>query len=415
MRPTARSMELRRQRQGLINDARGILDGAEAANRDLDAQERERYDRLDADIETLTERIEREERQAERDAAADERLGGGPIDPPAGGPPGGGQTEEARQRRFAALRAYLLRGQAGLTDTERRDLQADADTAGGFTIPDMQFINELLQAVTDQTFMRQPGWSTVLPLTGAVSLGVPYLSARMSSFQWGTELQVATKDATMAFGRRELIPHDATSYIVTSRKLLERSPLPIDQLIRQDMSRVVAEGQESAFMTGSGNLQPLGLFTASNDGISTGRDVSTGNAATEIGADGLIEALFSLKAQYQARARWLFSRTAVKQIRKLKDGDGQYLWSAGIAGGQPATILDKPYAMSEFCPATFTSGQYVGIVGDFSKYWIAEAMTLSIQQLNELLALSNQVGYIGRLAVDGMPVLEEAFARVKLG
>lgn len=42
-------------------------------------------------------------------------------------------------------------------------------------------------------------------------------------------------------------------------------------------------------------------------------------------------------------------------------------------------------------------------------------MTLSIQQLNELLALSNQVGYIGRLAVDGMPVLEEAFARVKLG
>ncbi len=414
MRPTARSMELRRQRQTIINDARSILDGAEAANRDLDAQERERYDRLDADIEAMTARIEREERQAERDAAAEQRLGGGPIDPPAGGPPGG-QTEEQRQRRFSALRTYLLRGNGGLTDAERRDLQADSDTAGGYTIPDMQFINELLQAVTDQTFIRQPGWATVLPVTSAAALGVPYLSARMSSFQWGTELQVAPKDETMAFGRRELQPREATSYIVTSRKLLERSPLPIDQLIRQDMSRVVAGGQESAFMTGNGNLQPLGLFTASNDGISTSRDVSTGNAATEIGADGLIEALYSLKAQYQARARWLFSRTAVKQIRKLKDGDGQYLWSAGIAGGQPATILDKPYAMSEFCPATFTSGQYVGIVGDFSKYWIAEAMTLSIQQLNELLALTNQVGYIGRLAVDGMPALEEAFARVKLG
>lgn len=414
MRPTGRSMELRRQRQVLINDARGILDGAEAASRDLDAQERERYDRLDADIEAMTARIEREERQAERDAEAETRIGGGgPVDPPSGGPPAGGQDEERRQRRFAALRAYLLRGQAGLNDAERRDLQADSDTAGGYTIPDMQFLTELLQQVTDQTFVRQR--ARTFPLTEAASLGVPYLSARMSSFQWGTELQVATKDATMAFGRRELMPHDATSYIVTSRKLLERSPLPIDQLIRDDMARVVAEGQENAFLTGSGNLQPLGLFTASNDGISTGRDVSTGNAATEIGADGLIEALYSLKAQYQARARWMFHRTAIKQIRKLKDGNGQYLWQGGLTGGQPSTILDKPYDQSEFAPSTFTSGQYVGIVGDFNYYWIADVMSLSIQQLNELLALTNQVGYIGRLAVDGMPALEEAFARVKLG
>lgn len=409
MKPTERSMGWRRERQKLINDARAILDVGPLDEQPAD--QRSRYEALDTDIDKLTARIETEERAADREAAASQ-----PIDQPTERGQGGRSremTEEERGRRFKALRTYLLHGKAGLNDAERRDLQADIDTAGGYTIPDEQFLNQLLAQVTDQTFIRQR--ARVLQVTSAESLGVPYLSARMSSFQWGGELQVATKDSQMAFGKRELHPHDATSYIVTSRKLLERSPLPIDQIIRDDMARVVAEGQESGFLTGSGNLQPLGLFTAHADGITTGRDVSTGNAATEIGADGLMEALYSLKAQYQARARWMFSRTAIKQIRKLKDGNGQYLWAGGITGGQPATILDKPYDMSEFVPATFTSGQYVGIVGDFQFYWIADAMMLSIQQLNELLALSNQVGYIGRLAVDGMPALEEAFARVKLG
>ena len=180
MRPTARSMELRRARQALILQARAILDGAEASSRDLDAQERERYDLLDADIEQHTARIEREERQAERDAAAEERLNGGAVDPPAGGNPGQ-PTEEQRQRRFAALRTYLLRGNGGLNDAERRDLQADSDTAGGYTIPDMQFLNDLLQNVTDQTWIRQPGWARTFQVTSAESLGVPYLSARIGS------------------------------------------------------------------------------------------------------------------------------------------------------------------------------------------------------------------------------------------
>jgi HK97 family phage major capsid protein len=64
---------------------------------------------------------------------------------------------------------------------------------------------------------------------------------------------------------------------------------------------------------------------------------------------------------------------------------------------------------------TFTTGQYVGIVGDFSFYWIAHALNVSVQRLVELHAATNQVGFIGRLESDGMATLDEAFARVKLG
>jgi HK97 family phage major capsid protein len=128
-----------------------------------------------------------------------------------------------------------------------------------------------------------------------------------------------------------------------------------------------------------------------------------------------MNALYSLKAQYHPRATWIFHRDAIKMLRKLKDGDGQYIWNPDIKGGQPDMILGRPYKMSEYAPNTFTSGLYVGIIGDFSYYWIADALNMRIQRLNELYAATNQVGFISRLESDGMPVLEEAFARVKLG
>ena len=71
--------------------------------------------------------------------------------------------------------------------------------------------------------------------------------------------------------------------------------------------------------------------------------------------------------------------------------------------------------MSEFTPNTFTSGLSVGMLGDFSQSWIADALSMRMQRLIELYAATNQVGFIGRLEVDGMPVLSEAFVRVKLG
>ncbi len=110
----------------------------------------------------------------------------------------------------------------------------------------------------------------------------------------------------------------------------------------------------------------------------------------------------------------MFHRDAVKQIRKLKDGNGQYIWQPSLQAGQPDAILNRPVTMSEYMPNTFTASQYVGIIGDLQWYWIVDALTLTIQVLVELYAETNQNGYIGRLEADGMPVLEEAFTRVKL-
>lgn len=95
--------------------------------------------------------------------------------------------------------------------------------------------------------------------------------------------------------------------------------------------------------------------------------------------------------------------------------DSNYIWNAGIKIGAPDTILDLSYKMSEYAPNTIGAGNYVGIIGDFSFYWIADALDMNIQRLVELYAEKNQTGFIGRLETDGMPVLAEAFVRVQLG
>ena len=156
------------------------------------------------------------------------------------------------------------------------------------------------------------------------------------------------------------------------------------------------------------------MFVASDDGISTRRDVSADNDAAAVTFDGLQNAKFALKAGHRRNARWMFHRDGIKQLSKIKDADGRYIWQESHRVGEPDRLLGLPYFESEFVPNTFTTGTYVGILGDFSYYWIADDIQLQMQRLAELYAETNQIGIIARAATDAMPALEEALVRVQL-
>ena len=96
------------------------------------------------------------------------------------------------------------------------------------------------------------------------------------------------------------------------------------------------------------------------------------------------------------------------------DGNGQYIWRDSVQAGEPDRLLGLPVFMSEYAPSTMTANLYVGILGDFSYYWVADALDMQVQRLVELYAESNQTGLIGRMESDAQPVLAEAFVRVKL-
>ena len=441
--------QLREKRTGLITQARAILDKAEQEKRDMSQEEQNTWDTLMDDADKLHVQIEREERQlqAEGQLAASQHN---PIhvqtidqvndlrqNPSilAGQVPNiiesqvidpalhryfninqNAEDQRARLRRLHTFRLFLPRWIAGdwnrgLGGDEMRALQAELDVGGGYLRPPEEFINQLIQNIDDVTYIRQ--WATTFTVTGPESLGVPTLEADPADSDWTSELATGSEDSSMSFGKRNLHPHPLAKRIKISKKLLRAVP-NAEEIVRNRLSYKFGITFEKACLTGNGAQQPLGVFVASADGISTNRDVSTGNTQTAIQPDGLKEAKYALKQQYWPMARWLFHRDAAKQISKMKDGEGRYYWQDSIQVGEPDRLLNFPVAMSEYAPNTFTASQYVGIVGDFSNYWIADALTLEFQMLMELYAETNQVGLIGRLESDGQPVLEEAFARVQL-
>ena len=287
------------------------------------------------------------------------------------------------------------------------------DTQGGYLVVPQRFVDDLIKEIDDLVFVRQ--WATIQLVEGADSLGAPSLDSDPEDAEWTGELSTGSDDDEMKFGKRELHPHPLAKRIKISNQLLRRSNRPAETLVRERLAYKLSITMEKAYLLGHGANQPLGVFTASDDGISTARDISTDNSATAITFDGLQNAKFALKAGYRRHARWLFHRDAVKQVSKIKDGESRYIWQESHREGEPDRLLGIPYFESEFVPNTFTTGQYVGILGDFTYYWIADDRQEQIQRLVELYAESNQIGFILRAAGDAMPVLESAFARVKLG
>lgn len=400
-----RLAELREMRGQAIHNMRDLVNRSEAAGeKSLSNDDQAVYDKWFNEQDTLKNQIEAEEKlqNLEREAISKQEKHEAPINV---------LTNE--EREIKAFGQFLKNGVNGVSHDLRNALTFDTDSEGGYLAAPQQFVAQLIQAVDDQVFMRQIG--NVLPaLTGAHSLGAPSLENDPADSDWTAEITAVTEDSTMDFGKRELQPHLMSKLLKVSMKLLSNSAMSAESIVAERLAYKVAVTAEKGYMTGSGANQPLGIFTASALGISTSRDISTGNTTTSITADGLREAKYGVKGQYMNTGSWVFHRDALKQISKLKDGEGQYLWQAGITNADPDTLLGRPFYMSEYAPNTFTTGLYVGMFGDFSKYWIVDSMSMTIQRLNELYAATNQVGFISRMESDGAPVLEEAFARVKL-
>jgi HK97 family phage major capsid protein len=413
--------DMRQKRLKLVEDSRALLDKAEKENRKMTAEETQHYDRMFTDIKEAGDDIQRYEQQAELErqmAASQGQQGGRPDPADASAAAQRAELEKKKEQEIrSAYRKFLLNGLPALNEREHtlfeeRALQAGSDPAGGYLVAPVQWVNELIKAVDDMLFIRS--LATRFPVLNAASLGVPTLDNDPADSDWTSELGTGSADSTMSFGKRELKPHPLAKSIKVSNKLLRSAAMNVEAIVQARLAYKFAVSQEKGFMTGNGVDKPLGIFTASADGVPTSRDVSAGNTTTLIKMDGLIAAKYSLKAQYQAVARWLFHRDAMKQISQLTDGQGQYLWQPSLQAGQPDRLLGLPIMMSEYVPNTFTTALYVGMLADFSWYWIADALDMQVQRLVELYAETNQTGYIGRLETDGMPVLAEAFARVKL-
>lgn len=404
--------ELYQKAGELHHQAKAILD--EFSGKEMPQEKAQQYDALMDEFDRLIDEAKRRERAniAEQELGQPANKMEAPK-PPEAKTPGveyRGVIYRSQPEVMKAWERYLKGGHAALGLAEQKALQADSDTAGGFLVAPQQFLAEVLKAVDNLVFIRQLATVHVVP--DAASLGVATMESDVADPDWTTELATGTEDTSLDFGKRELRPHPLAKYIKVSKTLIAKVP-NVEALVRDRLAYKFAVAQENAFLNGDGTRKPLGVFTASDQGISTSYDV-TAAAATSIAADDLINCKHALKPQYWPRARWVLHRDVLKAIRKLKDANNQYLWQPGLSGDLPSAILDVPYVVSEYAPSSIAASQYVAIIGDFSKYWIADAMPFQLQVATELYIATNQNGYFGRMETDGMPVIGEAFRRLKM-
>ncbi|HLO41019.1 MAG TPA: phage major capsid protein [Phycisphaerales bacterium] len=427
--------ELREKAGKAVADARAIKDAADNEKRAMTSEEETRFDKFMADYDetwTKIQAAEKTEARSKRLEVAgrniEERKGRQtqPEDPADVRGRRAGDTGDVvieyggAELRFARGTAterrckseYLEDFRQALRGAEARTLQSSIDVNGGYLVTPEVMIEGILKELDDEVHIRR--LSRKVPVPGATSVGIRTRTSKASTFRRGSELSDSTDDTALKFGKKVLTPTYVTGSILVSRDLMRSANYDPMQIIREELARDAGELEEREFLTGNGAGEPMGLFTASADGISTARDVDTGNTQTEIRWDGLMEAHDSLKARYQAVAQWMFHRTTVTKLRKQKDGNGQYLWQPSTRDGVPSTILGKPYIASEWVPSTFTAGQYVGIIGDFSHYVISDALEFELLVLDQTKARQNLIEVVVRRKYDAMPDLAEAFARVKL-
>jgi len=428
------------KRAALVNQSREILDRNNNAGH-LPADEQAQYDKIFADVNTLTGEIEQRNSFDERRKKLNEADEWGKqvekrnLDPnPPAGTPNPGQRAEtpstrgrcekrkANPKHFDAFENYLhrnideheyRRAINPLLPVEYRGLLADTAGSGHDLIPPVEFIDQILIPRDRQVLIRKK--ATVRRLLKSTDGYQPTIETNPDDADWTTEIANVNEDSGLTTGKRELKPTILTKLVKVSIKELMVLP-QVSELIADRLGYKFGVTEEKAFMTGNGSNQPLGVFTASVNGIKTAQDVMGSNTSAHVTFDGLQAAKFALPPPYWTNAEWIFHPTIMQDIATLKDTLGRYLWQPNTIVGQPDVLLGFPARLDVWAPSTLAADAYVGILGDFSYYHIADLVEpFSVQRLNELYAGNNQVGFLGREFCDGMPVMSEAFIRVKLG
>jgi len=378
-----------------LAEMKAINDVLLAEKRSFNDEERAKYEALEAEVRQLTAEIEAEERAA--------ALNGFSTELPA---PEAGEQRNDNNNVETEFRGFLTDGRI----ESRTDLTVGD---GGGALAPKQYVAEVIQGLDAEA----PVYAKVrkVPLSQVSGVDAPALDTDASDAAWTAEVpnSAISADTSLGYKKITITPETLAKLVLVSKKLIKCSAIPVDTLVKERLTAKIAKAFENGILNGTGaNQQPLGVFTASNNGVSTARDVTTGT--TSITCDDLINMKMSLKPGHRKNAVWVMHTDILKTVMKLKDNDGQYLWQPAIKDGEPGTLLGIPVIESEIAPNTTTGGSYVAVLGDFSKYWFAYVDQLEIQVLLEKYADTLQVGYLANILAGGAPVLAEAFARLKM-
>jgi HK97 family phage major capsid protein len=200
---------------------------------------------------------------------------------------------------------------------------------------------------------------------------------------WATESDAAAETGTPAIDRISIPLHELSALPKISQRLLDDSAFDIEAWLAGRIAEKFARAEAAAFVAGDGVDKPRGFLThpavaeASWSWESLGY-VATGADGAFAGAEALIDLVYALGARYRANARFVMNSRTAGAVRKLKDADGRFLWSDGLAAGEPARLLGYPVLVAEDMP-DIASGADAIAFGDFrAGYTVAERPDLRV-------------------------------------
>jgi HK97 family phage major capsid protein len=369
--------ELRESQAKVVAEARERLDLINANTDESRAAELEAsHDKAMAEYDRLEGLIARSEKTEAAEKRAEElRAANRPI-------PGDGEARaQDAQTKPEYREAFVALARAGFDPQEispelravlragATDFRAQSTTAGagGYTVPTD------LAAVVDKTLkawgpMYNEDICTVINTASGNPLDFPKVDDTARVVAQHSEAAAMTDDGgeDAVFTKLTLgaFAYD-TEWVQISMELLQDSAINIEQFLGELLGERLARRVNSELTVGDGTGDPLGIVAASTLGV-------TAASTTAVTFDELLDLYHSVDPAYRAspKTRWMFNDTTLKAIRKLKGGDGQYIWQMGdVRTGAPGTLFDKPYSVNQACVNGASATKPI-VFGDFGKYLV---------------------------------------------
>ena len=386
-------LELREKRAKLWDSTKAFLDSRRNENGLLSAEDTATYEKMEADVVSLGKEIDRLERQAVLELELSK-----PTTAAITNKPSQHQETEKTGRASSEYKAAFWKAMKNKNSFDVQNaLQVGTDSEGGYLVPD-EFERTLVEALQEENIFRQ--LATIIT-TSSGDRKIPVVATKGTA-SWVDE-EGAIPESDDAFGQVSIGAYKLATMIKVSEELLNDSVFNLEQYIAKEFGRRIGAKEEEAFFVGDGTGKPTGIFNTTG-GAGVGITTASASAIT---IDEIMDLFYSLKSPYRKNAVFVTNDATVKSIRKLKDGNGQYLWQPSVTAGQPDTILNRPLKTSAYVPAIAAAAKTIAF-GDFSYYWVADRQGRAFQRLNELYAATGQVGFKATQRVDGKLILAEA-------
>ena len=318
--------------------------------------------------------------------------------------PDSGYDAKSVDSTVQAFDNYCRKGLEHLNDIERKALTVSNDSTGGYLAPP-EYVRELLKTVTEISPIRG---IARLRTTGQRSIQVPKRTGQFSA-QWVAESGTRAETTGYAVGLEEIPAHERYALVDISEQDLEDSVFDLEAEMQAEFAEQFAKAEGAAFVSGDAVGKPEGFMTNGDVGFIVSGD------ADEITADGLISLVHNIKSEYSRNGTFVFNRTSLAKIRKLKDTAGQYVFQAGMTlqGGVTNTILGHSYVEATDMPSE-GSNTFPVAFGDFRRaYMIVDRVSMAVLRDPFTQATTGNVRYIARRRVGGQVIQAEAISKLK--